>query len=477
MITELNEKELLIALEREVSTRSLFAFFKMATVVLYPAIEWDYNFHFEYLCVILQDNVERISRGETKDKDLLANLPFRSGKSILISIIFPVWVWIRNPALSIISVSATDMLATKFGHQSKILIDSEWFQLRFGNVFQIRRDQHAKGSYMNTSGGRREAFGINSGIIGSGCDIMILDDIQSPDNITPLGLNNTIQSFQDVLYSRMNNPLISWRICLQQRVHENDISGYLVRNSKEKWLHVCIPAILTEDLQPKELSKHYVNKLFWHSRFSQKVLDDFKSTMRAAPYAGQLLQRPQPEEGDVIKRQWFKKIKWSTIMDLRLEWHVVLDTAFTNKTTNDPTGILIVAKYNNNILIKKAARKWLMFHELLEEIREIKKVNNGKIYIEEKGSGISIVQELKRASNYNVITLHPKDKDKLTRVNAIQPYLQSNRVILVEDDWNDMFLSECASFPFGLHDDLVDCLAYTCEQFLSQNSVTIMKTI
>lgn len=476
-LSELNEKQLLKVLESELCKRSLYEFFKASSVILYPNVAWDLNWHFKYICDLLQMEVERIIAKEAKDKDYVVNLPFRSGKSILISIIFPVWCWVKDPSMSIITVSATDNLATKFSHQSKILIDSEWFQERFGSIFQLRLDTHAKGNYMNSSGGRRESFGINSGIIGSGCDIMLLDDIQSPDNVSAVGLKNTIESYTDVLYSRLNNPEISLRICLQQRVHQNDISGYLMRTNPDKYRHICIPAVLTPDLSPKELAVYYIDKLFWKGRFSHKVLDDFKATMRPAPFAGQLMQRPNVEDGDMIKRTWFSYIKKSEVLKLNLQWYLVLDTAYTNNTKNDPTGMMIVAKYNNSLIVYKAFRKWLQFHELLEEIKELQKVYSIKrIYIEEKASGISIIQELKRATNYNVSILSPNGKDKIERVMSVQPVIESKRVILVEDDWNDTLLDECSSFPLGVHDDLVDCLSYSISQFIQQGGGSVMIT-
>ena len=476
-IESLNENQLLLVLESELGKRNLYEFFKMATKVLYPSVQWSYNWHFQYIADLLQAEVERIIDGQPKDKDYIINLPFRSGKSILISQIFPVWCWIKAPALNIITVSATDSLATKFSHQSKILIESTWFQERWGNSFVIRQDVHAKGNYMNDAGGRRESFGINSGIIGSGCDIMLLDDIQSPDNVSAVGLRNTIESYTDVLYSRLNNPDVSIRICLQQRVHENDISGYLMRTNPHKYYNIVIPAILSTDLNPAFLAANYTNRLFWESRFSQKVLDDFKSTMRPAPYAGQLLQRPVPEEGDLIKRSWFGFMKLSEVLPLNLQWQLILDTAYTKKTSNDPSGMMVVAKHGNNIIIRLAQRKWLEFHELMQEIQELQNVYKiNKIYIEEKASGISIAQELKRLTKYNVLPLHPKSKDKIERVKACQPSLSAKRVILVVDDsWNETFLSECASFPYAVHDDLVDCLTYSVDEFLNKSGKTVFK--
>lgn len=476
-VEALNEKELLLVLETELYRRSLYEFFKAAVVVLYPSVNWDFNWHFKYISELLQLEVERIINKQPKDKDFIVNLPFRSGKSILISIIFPVWVWLKQPSLNIITVSATDFLAQKFSHQSLILIQSEWFTSHFGAIVEIRKDTQAKGNFMTTAGGRRESFGINAGIIGSGCDIMLLDDIQSPDNVSPVGLKNTIESYTDVIYSRLNDPNISIRILLQQRVHENDISGYLMRTNPQKYYHICIPAILTPDLHPVGLALNYVDKLFWHTRFNQKVMDDFKATMRPAPYSGQLMQRPVPEEGLLIKRDWFVFKKLSEVLAYNIQWNLVLDSATSSKTSNDPSGFMLVGRYGNSIVIRKVARKWLQFNELLTEIREWKKVYGfHKVYVEEKSSGIQIVQELKRATQWNVLSLHDKGKDKIQRVMAIQPVLESKRVILVEDDtWNDMFLSECSAFPYSVHDDLVDCLSYATSEFLQQSGTTIFK--
>ena len=463
--------------EAELCQRSLYEFFKSSTQVLSPSVEWDYNWHFEYLCDILSGEVERMLKKEDKERDYIINVPFRSGKSTLISIILPVWCWLKDPSISLITVSATEALAVKFSHQSKILIESLWFQERFGDKFKLRMDSKSKGNYLNDRGGRREAFGISGTILGSGCDIMLCDDLQSPENVTPLGLKNTIQSFQDVLYSRLNDPRINFRIIMQQRLRENDISGYLLKVNPHKWNLICIPAILTKDVSPIELIEHYEDGLFWPSRFSQKVINDFQSTMRSQMFAGQLLQRPTVEEGDVIKRAWFQIIPLSKILNEKVDWCMFLDTAYTNKTKNDPSGILIAGKLRGDIIIRKVYQRWLQFHELLDDIKEQQIIYNiKKIYVEQKASGISISQELKRQTTFSIIPVSPQGRDKMARVIACQPSMESGRVILVEDEWNELFLSEVASFPFGSHDDLVDDLSYSIEQLLSKGSGTVFKS-
>ena len=464
---KITKQQLRQALEKEISERSLFEFFKLSTKVLYPSVDWDYNWHYEYLCDVFQNEVERINNKQEKEKDYLINLPFRSGKSTLISVIFPVWCWIKNPAMQVITVSATDTLAVKFSHQSKMLIESDWFKERFGDIFQLRVDSHAKGKFMTDKGGLRQSFGITSTIIGSGGDILICDDLNNPQKVSDLALNNVTETYNDVLYSRVNQPGISLRIILAQRVHENDISGYLMRNNPEKYFHICIPVKLTKVLSPFHLSIHYDQGLFWKSRFSNKEIDNYKTTLSATAFSGQLEQLPVPAEGNVIKRAWFVKKKWSEVMDLKLKWDLFLDTAFTDKTKNDPSGFLVAAKWGNHMIIRRAARRWLKFYELIEEVKEWHKVYDiNRVFVEDKSSGISIIQELRRQTKFNVIKTSPKSKDKVERVNAVQPIIEGERVIIIVDEWNETFLVECAAFPFATHDDLVDCLSYAIERNL-----------
>ena len=477
VIESLTEKQLLLKLRTELYKRSYYEFFKAAALILEPSTQWEWNWHFKYIADTLQNELERIIAGGDKDKDYILNLPFRSGKSMILTIIFPAYVLMRDPTLSISCVSATQDLATKFSHKTKMLIESEWYQELFGHIYQLRTDSHAKADFMTDKGGRISAFGIGTAkIVGTGSDILILDDPQSTSTVTAIGLKNTIDSYRDAVHSRIKNPKTSVRFLCQQRVDLNDVSGWIMQVMPDNWFPIVIPAILTQDLQPKELALKYKNGLYWETRFSQQVLDDFKKTMRPNMFAGQLLQRPNVVEGDLIKRDWFSFKRLSEVQQLNIQWNMVLDTAYTSNTKNDPSAILIFGKHNNMIYIRKVFRKWLQFYELLEEVKELKKIYNvNKIYIEEKASGISIVQELKRQTNYNVLPLNPKGKDKISRVISIQPVLQSKRVILVQDDsWNEIFLSECANFPHGT-DDIVDTLSYSVSEFLQSGSGTVFR--
>ena len=134
VIESLTEKQLLLKLRTELYKRSYYEFFKAAALILEPSTQWEWNWHFKYIADTLQNELERIIAGGDKDKDYILNLPFRSGKSMILTIIFPAYVLMRDPTLSISCVSATQDLATKFSHKTKMLIESEWYQELFGHI-------------------------------------------------------------------------------------------------------------------------------------------------------------------------------------------------------------------------------------------------------------------------------------------------------------------------------------------------------
>lgn len=450
-------------LEGELAKRSLYEFFKMAVPVLYPSVKWDFNWHFKIVCDELQETTERMLRGEPKERDLIFNLPFRSGKSILINIIYPTWIWIKQPSLSVISVSATEALATRFSHQSKILIESPWFLERFKEI-KLRADSKSKLDYLNDKGGRRTAFGINSSVIGSGCNIMILDDPQTPEDSTPAALRNTLTTYQDTLYSRLDDPDIGFRVLLQQRISEGDLTEELLTMNKEGYKNICIPARLSKDLNPPELIQYYdAQGLFWPKRFSDKVLLNFEATLTPNAYASQLMQRPAPESGNIIKRDGFTIETIDYLNDKQnIQWELIIDTAYTKDTRNDPSALMLVGRHENQMIIRKVWQVWMEFNDLLSFIKEKTTTYNIKlIRIEKISSGILIFQELKRQTTIPILPLTPGSKDKLTRVQSILPQLESGRCVLIKDKWNTDFINECITFPYGRHDDRVDCLFYT----------------
>ena len=481
-LPKLNEKEkqeLRIQIEAEIYRRSLYDFFVAASKVLYRQVDWDYNWHFKYLCdEVLQPAIMRVINKQKKPHDLIINLCRRSGKSILVSQIMPVWILILDSSMEIMQVSHAQVGAVKNSFYSKILMESDWFKARFPEV-QIRVDTHAKQNYMTTEGGKRISFGITSAsILGEGCMIQICDDISSPfdSNAVTMGINDI---YNDVLYGTLNNDY-GLRIISQQRVSTVDICGYLLDKFGNKFLNVCVPARLSPDLSPPELQKYYTNDLFWESRFNDEVLIDRQLQMSSRAFAGQYMQRPMISEGGVIKRAWIERnIITSSDFNLltdsqkNLDWNLFVDTAHTKKKKNDFTGIIAATAFQNNVYIKFAKNYKQEFPELMKTLKQLQVDMRARmIYMEDTLGGKPFIQQL-RHDGFNVQELSTKNKDKLARANTVTPSIEGGHLFLIKDSWNELLLSQLAAFTGlveGETDDLVDCVVYSIDTLLNQSN-------
>ena len=97
----MSNKELHFALEKKLCEMSFYDFFKKAWHIVEPSIPLSTNWHHKYLCDTLQKECERIIEGKNKTKDIIVNVPFRSTKSLLVTVMFPVWCWIKDPTPTI----------------------------------------------------------------------------------------------------------------------------------------------------------------------------------------------------------------------------------------------------------------------------------------------------------------------------------------------------------------------------------------
>jgi len=153
---------------------SLYEFFKQSWHVIEGHTEFVDEWYLEQIAKSLEDCYHR------KIKNLLINLPPRKGKTNLISIAFPVWVWLHNPEEKFICASYTNSLALKISDTSKLLIESEWFKDNWGDRFKLRRDQNSKSYFANDKTGYRISTSAGSFITGKGGSIIIVDDPNDP---------------------------------------------------------------------------------------------------------------------------------------------------------------------------------------------------------------------------------------------------------------------------------------------------------
>ena len=463
MATELDAIK--YGLQKTIYKKSLYDFVKDACVVLEPSTNWDFNWHVKYLCDVLQKQAMRIHQKQPRTNDFIINVPFRSMKSLIFSVLFPAWVWTFYPECKIMTVSYAETLAVKQSYLTKILINSEWYQNYFPEV-KLMIGDNAKGAYTNIHGGTRQSFGMNGAITGSGADIIICDD---PNKVkeSRKQLQNTNTTYSEMVMNRLNDPEVGCRFIIQQRINQNDLSGYLLKKVPDEYQHICIPAEETKNIQPPELVEHYKDGLFWKSRFSRRILKQYKTTLGSRGYNGQLNQETLSDGGNILKKHWFKIVPYESKKYDKVVWDCFIDPAYTSKQTNDATGVVICKKIGNFLVVRYAVALRLEFPDLIKYLKQLHKdFKLQRLYIEGKASGLSILQQLRKETAINVMQLpNPKD-DKETRVNSVSPIVESERVHLIDGSWNEQFIEECCQFPLGTNDDQLDALVYALNKWM-----------
>jgi predicted phage terminase large subunit-like protein len=301
----------------------------------------------------------------------------------------------------------------------------------------------------------------------------IVDDPQNPKTSeSEVNRKTTIDYYTRSLYNRLTPITLGVRIIIMQRLHENDLTGYLLANDPDAYRLICLPAEATKFVYPEEMRNIYQEGLLDPIRLSAKTLAGFRKTLGTRGYSGQYDQRPSPDEGGIIKKEWFDVLLPETLIRNTVDSPIqfAIDPAYTKKQENDPTGIMTYFIQDKFMYILDFIEVWLEFPELCKFITDYTRRYQynplSKIFIEPKASGKSIVQQLRSSTQLNVIESTPPDADKVTRANAITPTLEARRVRLIQGPYVLNFLELLGAFPNGLHDEAVDCLGIAVNESL-----------
>ena len=467
----LSKQEVLAAYKYTLE-HNFFFFFKESWHILEPAIELQTNWHHKYICDLLQIEIERIGERKPKTKDIVINIPFRSTKSTIVSQMLLAWAWIQYPELRFVTSSYALRLATRDAKKTRDLINSRWYQELFGDRFKWTTDQNVKTEYENDKKGKRFVTSTESNVTGEGGDVLIFDDPNNPRANTDQNLIKVNQTYNDVFYSRLNDDKVGLRLIIQQRTHENDLTGHIISSFPDTVNHIVIPAEISEDINPPELVEYYQGEFFWEWKFNRKILDNWAKVLSSTAYTGQLQQNPQAAEGNIIKKDWFNIIKEAELPFKLGEKSadIWVDGAYTKDTHNDPTGMMACIHYENSLYILNAVDKWLEMHELLEYFPKFAEANyhtaKDRVYIEPKASGKSLSSMLNKMG-FNCIEIDNKvvSVGKMARAKDAEPTLASGKIYLVEGSWNNTFINQCAIFPNGKHDEHVDNLCYSINYY------------
>jgi len=424
--------------------------------------------HFEEIAMFLESVYDlKITRG-------IINIPPRYGKTELIIKLFTSWCIAKVPTCKFIHLSYSDSLALDNSAQTKEYIQSDAYQELW--EMTLKKDAQSKSKWFNEYGGGMYATASGGAITGFGAGgtnadifegaILIDDPLKPDDAFSEVKRNAVNQRYNNTIRSRTNNRNVPI-IVVMQRLHEDDLSGYLLNGgSGEQWTHLNLPA-LDENNNP-----------LWKEKHTFKELEAIRQADNYT-FAGQYLQTPAPDEGGEWKKDWFEVIDKAEVPLNNLRWELIIDGAYTKNTANDPTGYQVGAKYKNDYIILSSIDRYLELPELLKDIPNFINslpVKIGLILIEPKASGKSLTQMIRSQTGYNVAEIKTQfvNNSKIENVRACSNYIEGGRVKLIKGNWNNSFLKQIGTFPNAKHDEHIDLTCYGVERnLIKPNGVDI----
>lgn len=414
-----------------------------------------------------------LAEGKLPTQGLMLFVPPQNGKSLCVSKSFPAWMLGRDPSLKIVGCSYSADLAQQFSRAVQRTIESDEYKSIFPDT-QLpsggRGYQRNVDYFDIVGGGFYKAVGVGGSLTGTPADLGIIDD---PVKDAMEAYSKTYRDrvwnwYTDVFLTRLHNR--SKQLLIMTRWHEDDLAGRLLDREPDKWTVVSIPAICEVE-GDGGISDRHIGDALWPERHSLERLRDVEQRSPRT-FAALYQQRPTVEGGNIVKREWFKTITPSDFARIRKDEPIVffLDTAYTDKTDNDPSGIVATCKIGGEMYITHAEKVNMKFPDLLRWLPTYARSHGygrgSSIRIEPKANGLSVIDQLKESTGLNVMaTPSPRDS-KETRLNAVSPNVEGGRVVLVGGAWNEEFIDEVCGFPSKPHDEYVDVLCYASDYHL-----------
>ena len=454
-VRKIFKKYQIMHLEKQVQNRAQNDFLSFVKCMWPEFIEGSHHRH-------VAEKFNKLATGEIKR--LIINMPPRHTKSEFASYLLPAWMVGRQPKLKIIQVTHTGELAIRFGRKAKHLIDSPEYRKIFKT--KLQEDSKAAGRWETAQGGEYFAAGVGGAITGRGADLLIIDDPhKEQDAMSPTALENCYEWYTSGPRQRLQ-PGASI-VIVMTRWSTKDLTGILVKSQKEikgdQWEVVEFPAIMDEDTEDATA--------MWPEYWKMEELEKVKADLPVSKWNAQYMQNPTSEEGAIIKREWWRK--WTK--DFIPKLHYVIqsyDTAFMKKETADFSAITTwgvfypAPEMAANLILLDAWKGRLEFPELRRKaLQDYKYWTPEMVLIESKASGLPLTYEL-RQMDIPVVNFTPsKGNDKHVRVNSVAPLFESGIIWAPDFKFAEEVIEECASFPFGDHDDLVDSTTQAIMRF------------
>lgn len=481
-------------IDKLIAEKSLEDFSRQAWHILEPTNPFSPGWHISAIC----EHLEAVSNKQIRS--LLINMPPRHMKSLLVAVFWPVWNWIKRPEERSIFASYAATLSTRDSLKCRRLIESSWFQQRWGNIVTLRTDQNQKMRFENTRSGYRISTSVDGSATGEGGDYVVADD---PHNMrekdSNIKLESVLEWWDNTMSTRLNDTRTGCKIIVMQRVAQGDLSGHVLK--KEGYEHLCLPA----EYDPARRCvtslgwsdpRSTEGELLWPKRVGLQEINKLKNELGPVGFAGQYNQVPVPKGGARFKSDWIRRYTHSNpaarnaplrIEDYIGEYHLsmkqgglynisvgscrrfaICDPAGTDKEQNSRACYTAVGVFaetpRKDLVMLHMQRAQVDIPSGVQMIASIcRRFKVSWIGIEKNGLGLGVVNKVKELgiAVKGIVAEGPKE----ARSELAEIRMQGGQIFLpYEAEWLKDFEEELLFFPRGQYQDQVDVLSHAAIQ-------------
>lgn len=399
--------------------------------------------------------------------------------SQLASINFPAWYLGRHPEKHIITASYSSELSQDFGGKTRDLLNGDEYKAIFDTT--LREDSQSKAKWETQEGGYYISVGVGGAITGRGADILLIDDPfkNRQDAESQVYRENVWDWFTSTAYTRLE-PQGSI-VLIMTRWHRDDLAGRLIQQMEdggEIWDIVMLPGIATcEEDYRKE------GDALWPDRYSKEDLENIKATIGIRDWSSLYQQSPVLVESQEFTQDMFRYFEESDLIGKNLNYKISVDLAISKNEEADRTAIVVRAK-------DPQKPEWYIMETVVGRLDPLQTIDaifslyqvyrvKGPVVVGietvayQKALLYFLQEEMRRRQTFiHIIELQAKGK-KEERIRGLIP-LYKTGVVFHRHSQKEME-EELQTFPYGLHDDIIDALAYQA-QFADNTAMRSKRT-
>jgi len=453
--------------EKYQSEEHLLNFTTVAWPIINPATTFLPNWHIELICEYLM----AVTLGEIKR--LIINIPPRYAKSTLVSQMWPCWEWLHIPSQRWVFASYASDLSVLQSIKRKDIILSDWYRMNWSEIVKLREDHNRKADFVSTKKGAMYSTSIGGQVTGMGGNRLVIDDPTSPQEAESEAMREMANTwYSNTFQSRLDDKQTGSIVLIQQRLHQNDMTGYLTGldvmdlNSHvlegEGWTLLRIPLISEQDediYSPIGNKRLIVSRkegdLLWPEREGMEQIKEYQKFEYI--FASQQQQRPSPKKGAMFERDWVQQYDH---LPPDIEAYIMsIDATFKGGPKSAFVAIQVWAWKRPNMYFDYQVREKMSFTKSLDEIINVLALYPGLTskLIEEAANGDAIIDVLSEKIG-GIVPVRPV-VSKESRASSVTPLFRSGNVYVKKAPWTHAFINELLNFPGSTYKDQVDAMS------------------